>query len=1081
MMGDRKTRCRAALRPFFLAMVLVLGSALAGRAQEKTSAEMLKDALKLMEAGKYEDAASTMYMYLGEVEESKLPRVVFIAQDVRFKLATILIKSERLDEAAEILRQYVEKPYAAFPRQARKMLATCYYESSMYEECVGAVTNALYYNEHAEEIEKQARTAKDEDGEEVEDYGKIDIKPEAPYTPEDLTMLHLTLAEAYFKLGDHWRDCIEPYEYVIANTANEQRKGYAIMQIINALIEIPDFGRIMEWVPQLYRTSARYDIRVNLALLNAAAALYEAEQYDSALPLYRMILPRDVLVEYQEARIREMRVAEGLPPEMGEEMTEDEKLLFGVADDASATNGVPAVEEEKSKELRELEVLVAALKKLEPYETHVDFRMAELYKAVERFWEGLKFFERVYAVVPEQDIGERSIYEMVDILLNRLDEPAEAERRGFDYMVGHKEGITPRQLAYLLTGYYQKNDSMAAIKPLKPYLDTFVRTNDATIVQYDTELYFMQGVADLIMQNYEKSEVSFKYVLDEFPGSHQEANALYWYSMSQIFLQKWLEAYPNFEKYIRQFPDGQYIDECQFQSGICLFGQEKYEEAKERFTYVIENYPESSVFPEACSMRGDLYGAEGELDLAIADYEKAIAASKRVQQATYATFQEAAIYEAWEEDAENLDKLISIVQRYLDQWKSEADVAKGLFWIGKTMIQQKRYDEAVQTYLRAIVDFGGDLRQDGVDLMINELLKISRVYLDAEQRGNLIKSLDEALAASGSDVLSLRLRVALAKLTGSEIELGNKLIHELPDLESAPPPVLAVICDASFEMKDYSRAEEILRLFRNRFEDSDFMRAAYKLRAYGQYAEQDYEGALKTVEDAQGLYGTEYDVAWAQLMKAQILLDQGKIDESREANRFVLGIRAWRGEAVAQATYQLGQVEERAGDEAVDSKEKSRKWRQSFAFYQRTYFQYKGHANGLWAAEAYLASARVLEKLGPEFANDVRNTYRAMLYDAYVNYLPQAEVARKYLGSAETAEIAAFLEAGNTTNLTISVETDMPVGTTGSDAVKQQPQTAAPASEGEVADGGAGTDEPASADDAAMAGDEGDTAMEGAE
>ena len=55
------------------------------------------------------------------------------------------------------------------------------------------------------------------------------------------------------------------------------------------------------------------------------------------------------------------------------------------------------------------------------------------------------------------------------------------------------------------------------------------------------------------------------------------------------------------------------------------------------------------------------------------------------------------------------------------------------------------------------------------------------------------------------------------------------------------------------------------------------MRAAYKLRAYGQYDEKDYEGALATIEEAQGTYGYARDVVWAQLMKAQILLDQGKI------------------------------------------------------------------------------------------------------------------------------------------------------------------------------------------------------------
>lgn len=532
----------------------------------------------------------------------------------------------------------------------------------------------------------------------------------------------------------------------------------------------------------------------------------------------------------------------------------------------------------------------------------------------------------------------------------------------------------------------------------------------------------MQGVSDLVAQDYEASELSFKYVLDEFPGAGQEPNALYWYAMSQLFLQKWADAQPNFERYIKDFPTGQYVDECTFQGGVCLFGQEKYAEALEQFTYVIENYPNSSVYPEACSMRGDLYGA-GEvytendyLERAIADYDRAYMAATRINQGTYATFQAAEVFEA----EDKYDEILKVVQRYEqdERWKGQADIAKALYWIGKTKIRQKKYAEAVETYLGAIVEYGGDLRQDGVDQMIKELFDISRIYLNAEEQDAVIANLEAARDAADNETLLLRLKVTLAKLQETELELGAELLAELENFDNASPPVLATICDASFENKDYSRAEEILRIFVNKFEDSDFMRAAYKLRAYGLYEEKAYDDVLATINDAQALYGTDYDVAWAQLLKAQVQLDQGNVDLARETNMSILTVPAWRGIPVAQATYQLGTVEEKAGN-----------LEKAFGFYQRTYFQYKGHAGGHWAAEGYLASAEILKKMGRE--NDVRNTYRAMLFDRYVNTLPQADVAREYLGAAEVAEILAYMEAGNTTNITITVEAEMTAGSGG--------------------------------------------------
>ena len=1007
MMLTKKAGRFSVIRQIVLAAML-LGTATCVVAQDQpTAGEMLKKAMQAMQAKDYDDAVIWFYQYIGEVEESKAPRVVAIAQDARFKLASILIQQNRFDEAAGVLQDYIDSPLAEKPRQAMKMLATCYFDTEAYEECASTVTNALWYNDNPVLLAGRSTKSADDD----EDYSKEEIEPEEPFTQDELTTLHMTLAESYFNI-ENFEESIPAYSYVIEHTLDEQRKGYAIMQVINALIEIPAFDRILQWVPQLYRTDARYDIRVNLALMNAAAALYEAEEYDSALPLYRMIMPRDELVAYQEERLRQMRIAFDLAPDEGAQMTAEEMLIFGAPDPATTEPDAEetVVEEEKPKEILELENLIMALKKLPPYELDIKYRMADLYKTVERYWEALKFFDTVYHADPTTEVGERCVYELVDMLLENLDELEKAEETAHGHMGKFKEGMTPRQLAYMLTGYYQSNQMMPTIKTLKPYLDGFVRTNDSTIVQYDTELYFMQAVSDLIGQKYEESEKGFKYVLDEFPESHQEANATYWYAMSQLFLQKYADAFPNFERYIKKFPTQQYVDECYFQGGICLFGQEKYQDAKERFSYVINTYPDSSVYPEACSMRGDINGSEGLLDEAVADYERAYAASTKVNQGTYATFQAAEVYEA----EERYDEILRVVERYEqdERWKGEADIAKALFWIGKTKIQQKEYDAAVETYLNAIVEYGGDLRQDGVDQMINELVKISQIYLEVDAQDKLIADLEAARDEAENETLLLRLKVTLAKLQQTEIELGGELLAELENFDNASPPVLAVICDASFENKDYERAEEILRIFINKFEDSDFMRAAYKLRAFGQYDEKDFEGTLATINDAQALYGTDYDVAWAQLLKSQVLLDQGKIDEARESNMSIRTVPSWRGVPVAQATYQLGQVEEAAGNPA-----------KAFGWYQRTYFQYKGHAGGYWAAEGYLASAEVLKEMGRE--NDVRNTYRALLFDPYVNTLPQAEVARDYLGATEVAEIVAYIDAGNTTNITIAVEAEM--------------------------------------------------------
>ena len=983
----------------FVFIVIVLNySLLKVCADRQTPAEVLKDAMLAMQAEQFDDAAILMYLYLGQVEESKAERVVQIAQDIRFKLSTVLIQLDRLDEAAFLLEQYYKTPYAKNARQALKMMATCFYEINDYESTVDAVTNALaYVSPNFDNLDQ------------IDEVKTLDDEPN--YTKTEKVALNLMYAESNLELK-RWKDAVLGFEFVIANTENSQRKGYAIMQLVNALIELESFERITEWIPQLYRTDARFDIRVNLALLNAASALYAAERYDSALPLYRMIIPKNELIQFQEKKLKTLRIEAGLPPDLGAEMTEDERLLFGVVNDneveSQMKDNSSGLLVNKPKELIEHEELLVALREMNSYEIDVDYRMADLYRTVNRYWESISFFEQVYLADPKSDIGERSIYELVDLLLNSLNEVSLAEKYAFKFMHENRNGIAPRQMAYLLNEFYQSAGNMESVKGLKVYLENFERTNIPVIIQYDAELYFMQAVADLMLLNYTDAESGFKFILENFPDSHQAANSLYWHAMARLFLQNYDDALNDFLSYINRYSSESYIDECEFQVGVCLFGLEQYDEALERFSRVISIYKDSSVYPEACSMRGDIYGSRGLLDKAVQDYNRAIEAAKNISQATYPTFQMAEIYEA----ENRYEKIVSCVQSYLDAWGEKADIAKATYWIGKTQIQQKLITEAIDTYIGVVLEYGDDVLEQGVDLIIDELIKISKVYLNHDEQSDLKKKLKEAILTSENETLSLRLKVALANIEGENLQLGAQLIRELETLDHASPPVLSCICDASFVKKDFSRAEEILNLFTLYYNESDFMRSAFKLRAYGQLEEEDYNGVLDTIEEAQENYGTEFDVYWTQLLKADVLLKMNRYEEAYSANLGVLNVRAWRGEAYAQATYQLGQVEE-ARNEIL----------KAFGFYQRTYFQYKGHAGGKWAADAYLASARCLDILGLE--NDKRNTFRAMLFDPFVNTLEQANVAREILGQTEVNEIERYIELGVKTNIAVEIKIDM--------------------------------------------------------
>lgn len=1026
---------RYTLVPVFLFTFLLCEPAMA-QLEKMSADEVLKEANLLLTEGQVVDAIPYLENYLERAKDSEDARVLSMAQDVRFKLGTVYIQQKNLFAANTQLETYTQLRPAPKWNAAMKLLSTGLFEVGDFEACVRVTTNALsglpadvrakLEGDAAEAAEEEAKRIERKDipyGYIENEYGELVKKPKGTedvvdadpfaYTVADLLVLNMTLGNAYIELGSD-ELALVPFTYVIEHTDNSIHKGYAIMQVVNGLIEKKDFEELTQWIPKLYRTEARYDIRVNMALLNAAMALFEAKEYDSALPLYRMILPREELINYQSVRIWEMKLeAEMITPDQVpvEYRSQMDETLFGKKYSLVPVEEFWSEQERddpdynKPKELLELEELVEALRNLPPYEQEVLYRSAYLYDDVERPWEAVGFFDRVHQAAPESLIGERSFYELIRVLLDPLEQREEAEERGFAYLDANNAGMTPRQIAYLLTGFYQKHDLMPDIKNLLPYLEGFEPTSDMGIRKYDCELYYMQAVADLVMLEYKLALAAFQKVLDEFPQSHQQEGATYWHAATLMFLQEYEAALPELEAYVKVYPNGEWIAPALFQSGTCLFGLEQYTNAFDRFTVVIDTYPDAKVFPDACNLRGDIYGSWGELDLAVADYRQAIASAHTHAQDKYATFQMAATFEL----ENKFDLIIQVVNDYMDRHGDDADIAEGIFWIGKTKVNQGLIDEAVQAYFDAIVQYGVDLEQGGVDSMIAELVNLARVKMTETQRDQLKSDLFSVISGSDSETLQLRIRAMIAQMNGTEIELGKQLIAELPDLGSAAPPVLSVIAKASFELADYSRAEEILDVFSEKFAESDFMRPAFRLRGVELFLAGDYDEALKLIADAQARYGTDYDAAWAQLMKGEICIKQARFDAARSNLTAVLNERNWRGVSYAEATYLLGQAEEAAGNPL-----KAHGW------YQRVYVQYKGYDQGKWAADAYLGSARCLNQLG--LTNDARNTWRAMLFDKYVNTLPQADQARQALGVEEALEISQMIAAGVKTNIAVTVE-----------------------------------------------------------
>jgi TolA-binding protein len=1020
-------RSRSSKIKFTLVVGLIacgMASAQQVELSELSSSGLLAEAGQSLSVDNYAGAIPYLNEYLNRMEGVDDDRVIALMQSVRLKLGQIGAYLEDSSMAVSYLKEYTEQLPCLQPREAWKLLALNLFELSEFPECVKAAQYALTEPEPKElpgssgpvdvdalsQDERGGLTARQLKRIEREEKKKkktlraeqaIESAPdrEPAYSVEELVMLNMTLAEANMKMN-LWAECIEPYQYVVANETDEERRGYAILQLITAYIGLERYEEAKGSILELYQTNARYNIRVNMALMSAAAALFNAEEYDSALLLYRMVLPRDELIVYQVEKMNGLRREAGLPDvemvistnDVGrvETVFGDKQAEFDVVEEGGFAQGLPP----KPEELLRLEDSVSILISLPPYENDVIFRCGLIFVQSGRPWEAVEALNYVYEQDPDAEIGQRAFAEMMFVLVNPLEEFAQVEVRGREFLATYDEGLAPRQVAYAMTMAYQKQVLWTEVKSLLPIIERFADSSNSTVLRYECELYFMQAIADMVLLNYFEARVGFERVLIDYPDSHQQENARYWHAMAQQFLKNFQDSYDEFVAYEEAYPTGEWLPSVVFNMGVSQFGLENYEEAKDILTRAISKFPNDVVYSDALALRGDLYAADGLLDEAEADYRNAIASAQTVRQDSYAVFQLVSMFDL----EDRYEDTVELLYTYLTRCGDEADVAKATYWIGKTKINQGLISEAIEVYKNTILDYGHDIAQEGVDLIITETIKVSR-RLSEMERDVLLNELEITRYDTDDITLELRLRVLIAQMRDEADELGQKLIWELDDLTLAPPPVLAVICDASLANKDFSRSDEILELFTSRYETSDFMRSALKLSAYGLYEKGELDGALAMAGEAQALYGTEADLVWSQLLKGMIRIEQQEWEAAEQAFRAVLTVREWRGAPYAESMFQLGKIAELSG-----------KLSTAFGWYQRTYFQFRAHAKGYWAAEAYLASAEVLDALGLE--NDKRNTYRAMLFDRFVNSLPQAEVARTYLGDEEVVEIEIKMELG---------------------------------------------------------------------
>jgi tetratricopeptide (TPR) repeat protein len=857
------------------------------------------------------------------------------AQTCRFELARILYQQGDVEGGMAYIEEYLDNEPRPEERRALGMLAQGFFEISDWEKIIELYQRLIEYR---------------------------DLDNDVRFN------MNLLAGQAYFQLGQY-EECLEPLRFAEKNAPSERIQGVCQIMVARALVELESWEQLYSWVLRINRTDRRYDITLNLTLMKGAKRLYEEGEYLNSLYLYRMVLPRDILLEFANKRIATLKTQmSDANPDL------DNRQLQGEVD--------------------EIQGAVDILKDLPPYEDEATFRIGQIYSDVKRYWEGFVLFDKLFAADPDGEIGEASAMQSV-MVLYAVKQHERAEERVVNYLDEKPDGMYARTLLSMMMRDNLVRGNFDRVMSLRSYVDGLpLSASDMNEKIMQADLHYMLAFAYLQSFRAREAGEQFTILLEQHPDSLQLSSALYYRGMSFMLQADYANALVDFETFQEQYEGDELYAESIFRQGVCLYGLERIPESEAAFTRFIDEYPSHAIVSEAYSLRGDIEAAKEAtnedpltLDRAQADYRKAIDTAELPIQASYPAFQAAKVYKMeakWQE-------IIDLMYYYMDRWEQMADVAEAVYWIGQAQIQLGQlHEEAIPSYINAIMRFGNDPQRSGVDKIISELVNIADRHLTQDQREELIVRLRVKMSNTEEElaVLRLRLQVAQALLEGDDVAraLAADLIDSLEDLSITTPESLSLMCKVAVDSGNHEQMKRLSDYFIANFPESDSLWHAYRARALALLAEEDYEGVIAAAEEAQGLFGVEPFMGWAQILRGKARFAMGDFEEAENEYNMALNVPSWRGPVFAEAMYGMGECRLATSD-----------FEGAHSFFQRTYLLFKAYADGDWAAKGYIAAADCLMKLDRK--NDAVKTLKAMLDDEYTNSNALAVKVRELLNT----------------------------------------------------------------------------------
>ena len=208
--------------------------------------------------------------------------------------------------------------------------------------------------------------------------------------------------------------------------------------------------------------------------------------------------------------------------------------------------------------------------------------------------------------------------------------------------------------------------------------------------------YYAIGQLNYKLGNYEPSRTAFSNILTNFPNSEFKDDAQLLIAQSFLDENLYEQAYPEFDKFgteeFKNYPELQ--AESMYKAAFCLNQLDRHDEAINRYTNFITQFPDHNLVTAAYFDQGVIYAKQKDYDNARVNYE--LAMQNTADRGLQAEIQ-SAIGQTYFDQADYENAVVEY-SKLLEEYPESAFIGDARLGIADSQFKLEQWTEAVESY-----------------------------------------------------------------------------------------------------------------------------------------------------------------------------------------------------------------------------------------------------------------------------------------------------------------------------------------------------------------------------------------------